>query len=101
MSYVNSIRVFHKCSGCGKKMHFVNTGKFRVNTNGNKVDVWLIYQCEKCRHSLNLAIYERIKPNYIPQEEYRLFLENDKELASWYSNDKNFLKRNKVEFVKR
>ena len=98
MSYVKSIRILHKCSGCGKKMYFVNTGKFRVNANGNKVDVWLIYQCEKCRHSLNLTIYERIKPSRISEEEYQLFLDNDKELAALYGNDKSFLKRNRVEF---
>ena len=42
MSYLNTITVIHKCSGCNKKMPFVNSGKFRVNANGNNVDVWLI-----------------------------------------------------------
>lgn len=97
MSYINSIKILHKCSGCGKKMHFVNTGRFRVNANGNKVDIWLIYQCVKCKHSLNLTVYERRKPNHIPQEEYRRFLENDEDLALQYGNDKAFLKRNRVE----
>ncbi len=98
MSYINSIKILHKCSGCGKKMHFVNTGRFRVNANGNKVDIWLIYQCARCKHSLNLTVYERRKPNRIPQEEYRRFLENDEDLALQYGNDKAFLKRNRVEF---
>ncbi len=79
-------------------MHFVNTGRFRVNANGNKVDIWLIYQCARCKHSLNLTVYERRKPNRIPQEEYRRFLENDEDLALQYGNDKAFLKRNRVEF---
>ena len=47
----NGIRVFHRCGGCGKKQEFLNSGKFRVNANGNKVDVWLIYRCKKCKHS--------------------------------------------------
>ncbi len=98
MSYINSIKILYKCSGCGKKMHFVNTGRFRVNANGNKVDIWLIYRCAKCKNSLNLTIYERRKPNHILQEEYRRFLENDKDLALQYGNDKAFLKRNRVEF---
>ena len=97
MSYLNTIKILHRCSGCGKKKTFVNTGKFRVNANGNRVDVWLIYQCEKCRHTLNLTIYERKRPEKISQEEYQLFLDNDKELAISYGNDKSFLKRNKVE----
>lgn len=79
-------------------MHFVNTGKFRVNANGGRVDVWLIYQCEKCKHSLNLTVYERTKPNRISREEYQLFLDNDMALAAKYGNDKAFLKRNRVEF---
>ena len=81
-------------------MHFVNTGKFRVNANVNRVDVWLIYQCEKCKHSLNLTVYERVRPSRISGEEYRLFLENDETLAVKYGNDKEFLKRNRVEFGK-
>lgn len=97
MSYVSTTQIVHKCSGCGKKMPFVNTGKFRVNANGSKVDVWLIYQCAKCRHSLNLTIYERIRPGRIPEEDFQKFQENDEELAVRYGNDKEFLKKNKVE----
>ncbi len=94
----NTIKIFHRCGGCGKKMAFVNTGKFRVNANGNRVDVWLIYQCEKCKHSWNLTIYERKRPTQIAPEEYELFLENDPDLAYKYGNDKGFLKRNRAEF---
>ncbi len=99
MSYIKSKRVRYRCSGCRKKMEFVNTGKFRVNANGNCVDVWLIYQCIKCKHTRNLTIYERMKPDRIPQEEYQLFLENDEGLAAEYGNDISFLKRNKVELM--
>ena len=100
MSYINTIKIIHKCSGCKRKMHFVNTGKFRVNANGSRVDVWLIYQCEKCKHSLNLTVYERTKPDRISSEEYQLFLDNDEALAIKYGNDKAFLKRNRMEFGK-
>ena len=79
-------------------MTFLNTGRFRVNANGNSVDVWLIYQCEKCKHSLNLTIYERIRPGRIPRELYEKFMENDEELAEIYGNDREFLKRNRVVF---
>lgn len=79
-------------------MTFLNTGRFRVNANGNSVDVWLIYQCEKCKHSLNLTIYERIRSGRIPHELYEKFMENDEEFAEIYGNDREFLKRNRVEF---
>lgn len=37
-----SIKVYHRCGRCEKKQVFINSGKFRVNDNGNRVDVRLI-----------------------------------------------------------
>lgn len=91
------IKVYHRCGGCGKKQEFVNSGKFRVNANGNRVDVWLIYRCKKCKHSWNLTIYERIRPSKIIEDDYQLFLENDYEFAMKYGKDISFLKRNNAE----
>ena len=92
-----SFLVIRGCSGCGKKTHFTNTKKFRVNANGNKLDVWLIYQCEKCRHTFNLSIYERQKPSSIPKEEYQRFLSNDEQLAEAYGKNIQLFKKNKAE----
>lgn len=69
-----------------------------MNANGNRVDVWLIYRCKKCKHSWNLEIYERVKPSRIKKEDYELFMENDYDLALKYGNDIDFLKRNNAEF---
>lgn len=93
-----SLKVYHRCGGCSKKQEFINSGKFRVNANGNRVDVWLIYRCKKCKHSWNLTIFERTKPSKINQEEYELFMDNDYELAMKYGNDMYFLKKNNAEF---
>lgn len=82
-----SFRVIRNCPKCGGKAHFVNTDKFRVNANGNKLDIWLIYRCVECKHTLNLAIYERQKVSLIPKDEYRRFLDNDEELAQMYGKD--------------
>ena len=106
----DSFLVSRRCPKCGRRTYFKNTGKFRVNANGNKLDVWLIYQCEECKHTLNLAIYERQKVSSIPKEEYLSFLENNEQLAERYGkNPQLFLKnkaevdfdRIKYEFVKR
>lgn len=101
MCYTNKkeITVIHKCGGCKKKQPFINTGKFRVNANGNKLDVWLIYQCKKCKHSLNIPIYERTAPNKIPQEIYEKFLDNDEQLAADYGSNYSFFKEKHYEVL--
>lgn len=92
-----SFAVIRNCSGCGKKVRYVNTKRFRVNANGNKLDIWLIYQCENCKHTLNLAIYERQKASSVPKEAYFRFLDNDEALAEEYGRNEAFFKKNKAE----
>lgn len=90
-------RVIRSCPKCGGKTHFRNTGKFRVNANGNKLDVWLIYQCEQCKHTLNLTIYERKKVLSISKEEYQRFLNNDQQLAEMYGKNMQLFRKNQAE----
>ena len=89
MSYTDQTEytVIHRCGGCGRKMPFGSTRRFRVNANKNKLDIWLIYQCRKCRHTLNIPIYERVSPQKIPRELYERFLANDETLAIQYGSD--------------
>ena len=93
----DSFLVIRGCPKCGKKTHFKNTKKFRVNANGNKLDIWLIYQCEECSHTLNLAIYERKKVSSIPKEEYQCFLNNNEQLAEMYGKDIQLFRKNKAD----
>lgn len=93
----DSFLVSRRCPKCGRRTYFKNTGKFRVNANGNKLDVWLIYQCEECRHTLNLAIYERQKVSSILKEEYLSFLENNEQLAERYGKNPQLFLKNKAE----
>ncbi len=44
---VSALKIIRNCSGCGKKTTYVSTNQFRVNANGNLVDIWLVYQYEK------------------------------------------------------
>ena len=32
------MKVYHRCGGCEKKQGFINSEKFRVNANGNRID---------------------------------------------------------------
>lgn len=92
-----SFTVIRGCAGCCRKTNFINTKKFRVNANGSKLDVWLIYQCETCRHTLNLTIYERKKASSIPKEEYDCFIRNEEGLAEKYGRDMSLFQKNKAE----
>ena len=92
-----SFKIIRNCSGCGCKTTFHNTNSFRVNANGNKIDVWLIYQCTKCKHTYNLTVYERCRPESMAKEEYEEYLRNSIKLAFGYGTDSQFFARNRVE----
>lgn len=88
-----SFQILRKCGKCGKKTRYINTERFRINANGNNIDVWLIYQCEKCKHTYNLPIFERIKPHRLEQGLYNKFMENDMDLARDYGRDRSLFKQ--------
>ncbi|GAA0076802.1 DUF1062 domain-containing protein [Clostridium sp. CTA-5] len=93
----NLPRVKRNCPKCNEKTHYINSEKFRVNANKNNIDVWLIYQCEKCKSTWNMTIYERIKPCDINKYEYEKFFSNDKELARKYAFNLGIYNKNKAE----
>ncbi len=92
-----SYRIVRGCPGCGRKTGYCNSGNFRVNANKSRIDVWLIYRCEKCSHTYNLTIYERIRPAEMEREEYLHFLQNDARTAIRYGTDKTLFSKNKAE----
>lgn len=91
--------VKRNCPKCNEKAHYINSEKFRVNANKNNIDIWLIYQCEKCKSTWNMTIYERIKPYEINKYEYERFLSNDKELAREYAFNLSIYNKNKAEVI--
>ncbi|MEW9095352.1 MAG: DUF1062 domain-containing protein [Clostridiaceae bacterium] len=91
--------VKRNCPKCNEKAHYINSEKFRVNANKNNIDIWLIYQCEKCKSTWNMTIYERIKPYEINKYEYEKFLSNDKELAREYAFNLSIYNKNKAEVI--
>ncbi|TGQ24417.1 DUF1062 domain-containing protein, partial [Mesorhizobium sp. M4B.F.Ca.ET.214.01.1.1] len=46
------------CNRCGGVKAYRCSGKFRVNANGKRIDVWLIYRCADCDNSWNFGIFE-------------------------------------------
>lgn len=98
--------IIHNCGGCNQIQNFVNTNCFRVNANGNRIDAWLIYQCKKCKHTLNVPIFERIDKSKIDSVLYQKMIDNSKVLANSYGTNYGFLKskgfeidRNSAEFA--
>lgn len=91
-----SYEIIRNCPKCGCKTDYINTNNFRINANGNLLDVWLIYQCEKCKHTYNLSIYERVKSTEIDDDKYRRFLNNDLELSFQYGIKKELFSINKA-----
>lgn len=47
------------CNRCGTVKAYRCSDKFRVNANGKRIDVWLIYRCIDCDNSWNFGIFER------------------------------------------
>ena len=47
------------CNRCGCVRPYRCGEKFRVNANGRRIDVWLIYRCVGCDNSWNFTILER------------------------------------------
>lgn len=92
-----SFTIIRGCPGCGRKTSYKNTEKFRVNANGSRIDVWLIYQCENCRHTFNLPIYERRKNTSLPASEYQRFLANDAQLAREYGRNLQLFQKHRAE----
>lgn len=92
-------KVYRNCPKCSEKTNFINTENFRINANGKLLDVWLIYQCERCKSTWKLAIYERVMPKGIPKEKYEKFLANDKELTKAYGFNKGLHMKNKAEWI--
>ncbi len=87
-----------QCPKCGGGA-YENSGRFRVNANGRKLDVFLIYRCVCCKATWNLTVLARVAPESVPPALYRAFLANDAELALRFGCDAAFLKRNGARFT--
>ncbi len=84
-----------RCARCGCS-HFISSNRFRVNANGSRIDVWLIWKCEHCKATWNMEILSRVKAGGIDKELYRRFLGNDEALALHYVLNKKTLGQNGV-----
>lgn len=106
MRYLNQIKweitpitlptVTKVCPKCSKQADYINTEKFRVNANKKSLDIWLIYQCSKCKSTLNLTLFERIHPKDLDANCHQLFLNNDSNLAREYGFNRSIHSKNNI-----
>jgi hypothetical protein len=75
------------CNRCGTVRAYCSSGKFRVNANGKRIDVWLIYRCVGCDNSWNFGIFERCNRRDIEPALLRAFESNDPALARRHAFD--------------
>ena len=90
----NTPVVVRHCSKCNKKMSFYCSEKFRLNSNSQRVDIWLIYKCRKCDTTWKLTLMRGIRPHDLAPEMFDKMTNNNKELAWKYAFDRQLLKQN-------
>ena len=78
----------------GKQLSFTHVRRSKSKTG--YVSEKSIYQCEECKHTLNISIYERRKVSSIPKEEYQRFLKNDEQFAEMHGKNVQLFRKNKV-----
>jgi hypothetical protein len=75
------------CNRCGGVKAYRCSGKFRVNANGKRIDVWLIYRCVTCDNSWNFGIFERSNRRDIEPTLLQALESNDPGLARRHAFD--------------
>lgn len=85
-----------KCGRCGVETAFTSSGKFRVNAQGRRLDVWLVYRCPNCDGTWNARVASRVTPEALGR---RLgdFVNNSPDLAARYACDPDFIRQNGAE----
>lgn len=94
VQYLSPPAVQRYCKKCGKKTNYTSSGLFRVNGQGQYLDVWLIYKCSNCDATWKSTIYSRINPKNLSPGLLEQFHTNDSILAEKYAMDFELLRRN-------
>jgi len=69
------------CKRCRDSRPFRSSGKIRVNANGKRLDVWLIYKCTSCDSTWKRPILERRHVRTIDPHVLMSLHANDPELG--------------------
>lgn len=88
-------RFLKTCPRC-KHESFENSGCFRVNANGKRLDIWLICRCAHCKTIWNLSICERVDRAALTAGDLCGYFANDTSLNLKHVFDPAFLQKNKA-----
>ena len=83
------------CPRCGSAF-YENSGCFRVNANGKRLDIWLVCRCEHCKSIWNLSVAERINQTALDPKDYQKYLKNDGSFVLKHVFDPAFLANNRA-----
>jgi len=72
--------VSRHCARCNRIRAFVSTHRFRLNAQGRRVDVWLLYECSECQTTWKREVFARRTPEEIGGD-FALFERNDAGIA--------------------
>lgn len=86
-------RVWRHCDHCKEHRPFDCSGKFRINAQKKRLDVWLIYHCRRCGRTWNCPIHERCRFENIGSARFQAFSENAPELVRHHAHDVAHLRR--------
>jgi hypothetical protein len=86
VSPVSSPAVVRHCSRCNADRPFVSSGRFRVNAQKRRLDVWLIRLCADCDCTWNQRLHQRVSPESLGEDLER-YHRNDPELAAIAAGD--------------
>jgi len=69
------------CTRCGALAPHDSTDRFRVNSNGERHDVWLLYRCRSCGDTRKRRLAHRRRASELPGGVLAPYLENDPAFA--------------------
>ena len=81
------------CRRCGEARRFRSSDRVRVNTNGKRVDAWLVYKCTDCDDTWNRPVLERRPVQAIDPEFLASLRANDAAVARRLAFDVEGLRR--------
>ncbi|QKG19100.1 hypothetical protein ACTIVE_0736 [Actinomadura verrucosospora] len=84
-----------RCVDCGSESATTGEGRFRVNSNGKLVDVWLLVRCTSCDRTGKLTVHHRVPVGSFDPAELHRYRVNDRELVASTLLDPLLARRNR------